>query len=107
MKNSTIVILYLGVTNSIFNKNDKRKEKNKKKEIKNKDGIKDNKNTNKVHKNDNQNTNIKSKEEKRLHDNKIIKILPPIPEAGLLALQVIYDDNDNNNDNNEKIKNNK
>ena len=81
MTNSIILILYLGVTNSIVNKNDKKKE-NK------------NKNKNKSCVNDNKNK--KNKEEKRLYDNKIIKTLPPIPEAGLLALQVIFDDNDNN-----------
>lgn len=98
MKNSIIAILYLGATNSIVN-NTKKKDKNKNKVEKNKDdvkdNVKDNENTNNKLKNDNQYKNIKFKEEKRLYNNKIIKILPPIPEVGLLSLQVIYDDNDN------------
>jgi len=96
MKDSIIAILYLGVTNSMVNKNDKKEEKKNK--LKKKDSVKDNKNINKGHKNDNKYKNIKYKEEKILHDDKIIKTLPPIPEAGLLALQVIYDNNNDIND---------
>ena len=47
---------------------------------------------------------IESKE-KREHDNQIIKTIPPIPEAGLLALNVILN-NDTPNKNTEPNKNN-
>ena len=47
---------------------------------------------------------IESKE-KRERDNQIIRTIPPIPEAGLLALNVILNNNTNNknttNKNNE------
>ena len=44
---------------------------------------------------------IESKE-KRERDNQIIKTIPPIPEAGLLALNVIL----NNNVGNTEVKSN-
>lgn len=109
MNNFIIFILYLGVTNSIVNKNDKeekKKNKGKNKVKKTKNDNKDNDNPNNEYKKDNQYKNTKSKEEKRIHDNKIIKILPPIPEAGLLTLQVIYADN-YINDNYEEIEKDK
>lgn len=43
---------------------------------------------------------IESKE-KREHDNQIIKTIPPIPEAGLLALNVILNNNNTANKNSE------
>ena len=41
---------------------------------------------------------IESKE-KRERDNQIIKTIPPIPEAGLLALNVILNNNVGNSEN--------
>ena len=48
---------------------------------------------------------IESKE-KRERDNQIIKKIPPIPEAGLLALNVILNNNVGHNDTKNKNQNN-
>ena len=48
---------------------------------------------------------IESKE-KREHDNQIIKTIPPIPEAGLLALNVILNNNTTNKNTESNDKNN-
>ena len=49
---------------------------------------------------------IESKE-KRERDNQIIKKIPPIPEAGLLALNVILNNNTENKNYELKDKNDK
>ena len=48
---------------------------------------------------------IESKE-KREQDNQIIKTIPPIPEAGLLALNVILNNNTANKEIDNKNQNN-
>ena len=48
---------------------------------------------------------IESKE-KREHDNQIIKTIPPIPEAGLLALNVVLNNNTANKEIDNKNQNN-
>lgn len=48
---------------------------------------------------------IESKE-KREQDNQIIKTIPPIPEAGLLALNVVLNNNTANKEIDNKNQNN-